>query len=1080
MSFQSMERLEGLLSSCRRVSVDGLVPSAKPLFVSMLSHRSGKSVVYVAPDSFSAEGFADAASVFSDAPVVHVSLLGDDEEEGEARLASIPEGRVILATDVLSAMRRICDPESGRREFLVVKRGMSLSIESLASRLSSAGFSRVPLCERRRDFSVRGGIVDVFPVSGDPLRFEFFGDEVDSVRVFDAGTQRTTEAVDSASVFLGGREGGESGIIDYFPASSSIVVFDELSLLRMRELEGGDWVFNLASEDFSWDDLPEVSVPSSDGGETEAFIESVSDRPVVRFADWGEKGDVSFGSALAPSFGRDMGAFVSFVSGGPAERRILVLSPQAMRIADLMSEAGIAVRRILSPGGGFDADEIPAGASFARLNLTEGFVWGEDLYVITDSELFGARRRAASKSSRKPPVRLEDLSPGDFVVHSTYGIGVYRGLETKEIDRVSREFIKIEYSGGDMLAIPVEQIHLIDRYVRSDDAEPALSSLNGREWKRTKAKVKEEVEKTASRLLELYAKREAAEGFAFSPDSPWQAEMEGLFPYVETPDQLRAIEEAKRDMESPHPMERLVCGDAGYGKTEVALRCAFKAVMDGRQVAVLAPTTLLAEQHYSVFSERLASFPVRIELLSRFRKKSEQAAAVAGTALGDVDILIGTHRILSKDVSFKRLGLLVIDEEQYFGVIHKEKLREMKEGVDTLMLSATPIPRTLHLTMGGLKNLSVISTPPENRLPVRTVISPFRAELVKGAIMRERARGGKVFFLHNRIDGIETVARNLEELVPGIRTACAHAGMTELRLEKVVREFVDGEYDVLVCTTIIQSGIDMPDVNTIIINNAYDFGLAQLYQIRGRVGRGSHQAYAYLLYPVNRMLTSAARRRMEILRDFTSLGSGFHIAMKDLEMRGAGDMLGKAQHGFMQSVGFGLYCRMLSEAVERLKGGGEAELGDPVMDLPLSAFIPDSYISEQRQKLTVYRKIGSASSDEELRDLKEELRDVYGRPPEEVYNLFDAASLKLLLKRLRIPKLGYSRTDLYMLMPFVEFSKTFVSRLRGKGVPFSVSNNRLTLLGILEDEYWMEILVDFLGFFGKCMPKPAGDEKNPL
>lgn len=1067
MNSESLQILKSRLENGEEVSVSGLTPSSKPYFLFLLQRITSKSIIFISPDSFASEGVCDAFSVFSDVPRLHIDLKGAGAEESSASLLSLPPVCAAFS-DISSAFEKLQDPSEGSRSSILLKRGMRINMEHLAGMLAGGGFRKTGTAENRKEFSVRGGIFDIFPPAGEPVRIEFFGDEIDSLRVFDPETQRSREEIGSASVYTGASGLGSSSIFDYFSPESSIAVFDEMPLLRLGIIESGAWGVSPDSEE----GMPDAAKPQNDPKDIDALISGLRGFPLVRFEDFGKKGDIDFSVCSPPSFGRKIDSFVSFVRESRIGDRFAVFSSQMKRLSSMLLENSVPVKELISGSPDFRPEMLNEKISVSKRNLAEGFIWDGSLFFITDSELLGSKRLSVKKAKRRAPLKLEALVPGDFVVHSAYGIGLYEGLETKSIGGISSEFLKIRYEErkhgkppiAQHLFLPVDQIYLIDRFVRGDEQDPQLSDLNGREWSKTKQKAKEDAEKTAAELLKIYAERQASEGFRFSADAPWQAEFEDAFPYVETPDQLKAICDAKRDMESEHPMERLICGDAGFGKTEVALRCAFKAVMDGRQVAFLAPTTILAEQHFSVFCERMASFPVRIELLSRFRKKSEQRDAVLRAASGECDILIGTHRILSKDVSFKNLGLVIIDEEQYFGVMHKEKLRQLKAGVDTLMLSATPIPRTLNLTLSGIKDLSLISTPPQNRLPVMTRIAPFSRELVKAVIMREKARGGQVFFLHNRIDGIEAIVREIEEMIPGIRAAGAHARMGD-ELDRAVKDFASGEYDVLVCTTVIQSGLDMPGVNTIIINNAYNFGLAQLYQIRGRVGRGNRQAYAYLLYPPNMAIMGAARRRMEVLRDFTELGSGFHIAMKDLEMRGTGDILGKSQHGFIQSVGFSMYCSMLEDAVLELKGEKKPEpLGDPVMRLPFSAYIPDSYVQDPKRKLTLYRKLAAAQSSKDVLLVKDEMRDIYGTVPDEVHNLCDAACLKLLLKRALIPVIECSGADIRLFMPFAEFSRQFTAKLRSKKLPLGIEGSRIVLFGILKDEYWMEILCDFVSF----------------
>ena len=707
-----------------------------------------------------------------------------------------------------------------------------------------------------------------------------------------------------------------------------------------------------------------------------------------------------------------------------AGERVVIVSRQARRLAELFLEAGrpiAEVEEITQP-------PIPGTITLLRGVLSEGWmldhVWPAEsdaptapaTILLTDTELFGwskpesrQRRRARGLS---PEAFFSDVSPGDYVVHVEHGIGIYRGLVRMTVDGIEREYLQVDYAAGDRLFVPVHQADRLARYVGPGEGAPPLSRLGTGEWEQTKARAQKAVRDLARELLELYAARATAQGHAFQPDTPWQAEMEEAFPYTETSDQLMAIEEVKADMERPLPMDRLICGDVGYGKTEVALRSAFKAVMDGKQVAVLVPTTVLAQQHYKRFQERLAAFPVIVEMLSRFRSRQEQERILQELAAGKIDIIIGTHRLLQKDVKFKDLGLVIIDEEQRFGVAHKERLKQLRKEVDVLTLTATPIPRTLHMSLVGLRDMSTIDTPPEDRLPIKTVLAPYDDNLVRQAILRELERGGQVYFVHNRVQGIEVIARKLQKLVPEATLAIAHGQMPERELAQVMWDFANGEYDVLVCTTIIESGIDIPNVNTIIINRADTFGLAQLYQLRGRVGRGAVRAYAYLLYDKHHPLSPVARRRLEAIAEATELGAGFRIALEDLEIRGAGEILGARQHGHIAAIGLDMYSRLLSQAIQELREGRAPDEEEPkrkpgagwrrpqlpktigadqplvLIDLPLVAYIPESYIPEEPLRLQMYRRLAELSTHAEIDELAAELRDRFGPLPVEVENLF--------------------------------------------------------------------------------------------
>lgn len=648
-------------------------------------------------------------------------------------------------------------------------------------------------------------------------------------------------------------------------------------------------------------------------------------------------------------------------------------------------------------------------------NWRQGFDYPAiKLAVITEKEIFGQRtprRRVKTASQAGAKISsFTDLKEGDYVVHSQHGIGRYLGVQRLEVGGVYKDYLHIQYRGADRLYVPTDQIELIQKYIGAEGQTPRLNKLGGTEWTRVKNRVKASVQDMAEDLIKLYAARETAVGYAFSPDSPWQQEFESQFPYTETADQLRAIQEIKKDMEKPKPMDRLLCGDVGYGKTEVALRAAFKAINDGKQVAVLVPTTVLAQQHYHTFRERMASFPVTVGLLSRFRTPKEQAEVIKGLKNGSVDVVIGTHRLLSADISFKDLGLLIIDEEQRFGVAHKEKLKQLRQNIDVLTLTATPIPRTLHMALSGIRDMSVIETPPEDRYPVQTYVVEYHPELIRNAIRRELGRGGQVYYIHNRIMDLEKVALEVKELVPEARVALAHGQMKENELEDVMLAFVEGEYDVLVCTTIIENGLDISNVNTLIVNNADHLGLAQLYQLRGRVGRSNRMAYAYFTFEPNKVVNQVAQKRLNAIREFTEFGSGFKIAMRDLEIRGAGNLLGPEQHGQILAVGFELYCRLLEEAIEAAKGNKLAEKKEEkvlaTIELAVSAYLPEDYISQSGFKMEMYRRLADARTLEEVDEVDEELFDRFGELPLPARNLIRIASLRVMATELGIKKIA--------------------------------------------------------------------------
>ncbi|MBV9230082.1 MAG: transcription-repair coupling factor, partial [Chloroflexi bacterium] len=706
----------------------------------------------------------------------------------------------------------------------------------------------------------------------------------------------------------------------------------------------------------------------------------------------------------ANSYGGRLRAFVQDCRKALDNReRVVIVTAQARRMAEVLSDESILREATIHVSPGTNINQLPEPGTLTLIQgqLMEG--WQSRslaLSIYTDTEIFGwSKRRGVQRRKPVTPASfLAEVNPGDYVVHQEHGIGRFEGLVRLNLTGVEREYLLIHYAGTDKLYIPTDQLDRVTRYIGMGESVPALSKLGTTEWTRAKSKVKENVQDIARDLLRLYGAREAAPGHAFPPDSeqPWLQELEDAFAFEETPDQARAIEEVKADMERPRPMDRLVCGDVGYGKTEVALRAAFKAVLDQRQVAILVPTTVLALQHYNNFKERLKAYPVRVELLSRFRSDKEQKQILEDLAFGKVDIVIGTHRLLQKDVVFFNLGLLIVDEEQRFGVAHKERLKQMRTEIDVLTMTATPIPRTLHMSLVNLRDMSVIETPPQERLPIRTTIREYDENLIREAILREIDRGGQVFFVHNRVQGIQMIAQKLQRLIPEARIAVGHGQMNEEQLERVMVGFANGEYDVLVSTTIIENGLDIPNANTIIVNNAAYFGLSQLYQLRGRVGRATHQAYAYFFYGKDAKLTPIQEKRLRAIFEATELGAGFRIAMKDLEIRGAGNLLGAEQSGFMNSVGFDLYCKLLAEAVQELQGK-QAEAGTPgaTVDLPLDAYLPDEYIGDRTLKVNFYQRLANLTQAEQVEAMAAEMSDRFGVLPKPVENLLAMVRLKV-------------------------------------------------------------------------------------
>ena len=944
-----------------------------------------------------------------------------------------------------------------------LKVGQRIHLEPLLQQWVHMGYTLEPSVEVPGTASRRGGIIDVFPPGASrPARIELWGDQIESIRLFDPGSQRSQEAVetvtiipaqevlpdlanrqrveecigqldfsncttanrdrieDELSLLLAGQQGDESGfyagffnqatILDYF--SQGILVLNEPAetAAAAQDLDQRSEKLKLAKAGRG--ELPGNFPPSHHSWHTiEPLVDSHA--PRCHVSRW-EVANAPTGLQFAPPpcyWGR-MDAFIEGTRSRLREgHRVVVASQHAQRLTEVLREHDIGAT------GAKTLDAVPDAGSVtvAHLALNEGWtlpVDGVPVTLLSDAEVFGTAKRRASRPTRsvRREAFLSELTPDSFVVHADHGIGRFTGTTTVAQDGAQREYLVVQYAEGDKLYVPTDHLDRVAPYVAAGDQEPSLTRLGTQEWERAKERVRRSAQELAQELLTLYAERELISGISFAPDAPWQRELEDSFPYVETPDQYQAIQEVKADMERARPMDRLVCGDVGYGKTEVALRAAFKVVMDGYQVAVLVPTTVLAQQHYATFSERLAPFPVKVEVLSRFRTPSEQAEVVGGLKDGTVDIVIGTHRLLQRDVGFKRLGLVVIDEEQRFGVEHKERLKHMRQEVDVLTLTATPIPRTLHMSLAGVRDMSTMETPPEERLPIKTYVSEYSQELVREAILRELDRGGQVFFLHNRVHSIRRVADELRHLVPEATVEVAHGRMPEEDLAQVMADFVAGRSDVLVCTTIIEAGLDIPSANTLIIDRADRLGLAQLYQLRGRIGRSAHRAYAYLLIPAGQRITDTAQKRLQTILAATELGAGFRIAMKDLEIRGAGNILGPEQSGHINAVGFDLYSRLLTEAVEDLKAQRagvpaeerEAERLEPLLNLDIPAYIPNDYIPDTPTRLALYQRLVRVRDADQVQDVAEELRDRFGAPPKEVHNLLLTVRVKALCRQARV------------------------------------------------------------------------------
>ena len=984
--------------------------AALPLFLAALHEKLGRALVCVLPEDGDARDAAEGARWFLGEE--RVALLPSRGVHWGSELEPPPHlvGERARALHVLGAGGLVCasavalaEPlprTEARPEPIALAPGSASGLEGLAERLALAGYERVERAQERGQFAVRGGIVDVFPTTGrDPLRVEFFGDEVEAIRAFSPFTQRALRDVESAVAY---------------PAAERRLDLVEPSL---SDLSGGQSLGHVQTGQVPDDLVPPLDRPPDLVWQPEqvreVWAEELEAEPPQRLSNSLLLRSLESAAELDPLPRGQSFAFEAqrpaIAARGIAEaeselaslvragNRVVVAFPhrgEALRTANLLRRVE---PRLLEPGESLpDEAELLFAVSPAR----RGFVWRElRLALLPDTQVFRKRPPRTDARLGRALQSFAELRTGDYVVHEDHGIGTLLGFETKTVAGVTRDYLFLGFRGDDRLYVPHEQIGKVSKYIGADGAAPALSKLGGKAWQNLKARARASVRELAGELLSLYAHRQQAQGLPYDLSGDWLERLEAEFPYRETDDQAAAIEAVKEDLEAGRPMDRLVCGDVGFGKTEVAVRAAFAAALNGKQTLMLVPTTVLAQQHWNTFRERYRDFPVRVEMISRFRRPAEQKQVLADFAGGRVDVLLGTHRLLSRDVIPKELGLVIVDEEQRFGVAQKELLRALRLEVDVLALSATPIPRTLHMSLSGLRDISVIETPPEGRRPIRTYVGEYDDELVKTALEREHERGGQSFYLHNRVETIDEAAAKIRQLVPGLRVIVAHGQMRERELEEKMHAFLRGDADVLVSTTIIESGLDIPQANTLIVERADALGLAQLYQIRGRVGRSDVLAHAYLFYPDSRDLTPEARARLATLADHTELGAGFAIAMRDLEIRGAGDLLGAEQHGHIAALGFELYVEMLGEAVAELAGQRRPVARPVRVDAAVDAYVPASYVEAEALKIDLHRRLALAESDDELRELRAATEDRYGPLPEPVENLFAIQEAKLKLAR---------------------------------------------------------------------------------
>ena len=1167
-------RLQRVLDMARRSDADGHFPAAslevleaaRPYLVAALQRHWPGPVVVVSGRPEQARAVADSVRAWSSGPeqvlYYHApdALFYDrtpwDRETVQARLnvlsqltalanrppagaqedSAAPGQGLVIAASVWALMTKSVSPMAYRRSVRTLRRGGVVPFYDFLTYCVRAGYEPVAVVEEPGTFAHRGSIVDIFPPdAAEPLRLDFFGDEIDTIRTFHPGTQRSAENLDEVRLppateglpEWGKAAAGALRALDLETCTQAIRtrISEEIDeLVAGHHFRGIEYYlpylyprpatlldFMPANALLLIDDPVTLETAALGlGNQAEGQrAEMVADGLLpanfaVPYLNWGELRDrLAAAGAISLGYGQEQegGILADMFSAAPrysgqledaladvaelrhADERLVVVTRQAERLADLLHQQNVYTDPV---------EQVPTAPDPGQITLVDGILsegWAYPagrLIVLTDAEVFGwtrIRKRRSVRPRRSAPETLfSDLREGDYVVHIEYGIGRYHGMVHKTIGNLEREYLELEYASGDRLFVPIHQADRVSRYLGADDRQPYMHRLGGSEWATVRARAERAVRDIAAELLELYAAREVAPGYGFAPDTAWQHEMEEAFPYEETDDQLRALAEVKADMEQPKPMDRLICGDVGYGKTEVALRAAFKAVMDGKQVAVLVPTTVLAQQHYHTFRRRLRAFPVVVEMLSRFRTPQEQEQILQALPTGGVDILIGTHRLLSNDVTFKDLGLLIIDEEQRFGVSHKEHLKKMRREVDILTLTATPIPRTLSMALSSIRDMSIIDTPPEDRLAVRTTVAEKEEGLIRKAVLRELDRGGQIYFVHNRVQDIDMVAADLQRIVPEASVVIGHGQMAEDELAQVMLGFAQGEYDILLCTTIIESGLDIPNVNTIIIDDADRFGLAQLYQLRGRVGRGVNRAYAHLLY--RPPLTDIGRQRLQTIQEASELGAGFRVAMRDMEIRGAGELLGAEQHGHIAAVGFDLYTRLLQQAVAELReesgesmnairraqhavaGQSLSLFVGPSIDLPVSAYLPDEFIPDGALRLRLYRRLARVDSEKEIDDLTQELRDRFGELPVSVAGLLYLLRVRSRAAEAGVQAVAASGEEISLALP-LPLTPEAAQQLQRR-MPGARARNTRVWLPLMAG--WQDRLLDLLAVVGELNP----------
>lgn len=1068
--------------------INGLVQSQKPNIVYSIFNDLKKQILYIANTDLEAKKVYEDLCFYMKDKVDYLSSqdiyfyhLDAKDRNDEARklkvlLRMISKENTVIVTSVEAVLSKYVPKEVLKKNIFTYKIGDTIDIENISKKLVNLGYERVSKIEGFGQFSIRGGIIDVFSLEYDtPIRIELFDDEIESIRTFDVFTQKSIKKIKKCTItpsreFIYPENTEESltrlekdiskiadddvyksieniktktyfegveNYIDYmytdenksiftYLKEDAVVFINDVSRLKERcenyinefkenyklNLERGLALKQQGNLLYHYSDL-EYLAQGKKLILNMLLTKSIKDISV--------KSIVNFESREIPSFNGKLDILAEELTRLKYNGHKVVLATNTYDRAKKLNKEllNLGIETVLSRKR--DVEIYSSQVVIVVGNITSGFQYKSIKFdVITDKEMIGSNKRAKTSKSKKfnKGQKIEtflDLNVGDYVVHENNGVGRYVGIDQLSVNGVKKDYMRVVYQGGDNLYVPIDQMDKIQKFIGADTEKVKLNKLGSSEWSKAKAKVKKEIEDMTKDLVELYAKREKIKGYRFSKDTLWQSEFETLFPYQETDDQIKAIEETKKDMESNKVMDRLICGDVGYGKTEVAIRAIFKACMDQKQVAVLVPTTILAQQHYNTFRSRFENYPIRVEVLSRFKTPKEQKQIIEDARKGLVDVIIGTHRIISKDIDLPNLGLVVIDEEQRFGVKHKESLKKIKSTVDVLTLSATPIPRTLHMSLSGIRDMSVIEEPPQERYPVITYVVEGKESIIQDEIEREIARGGQVFFVYNRVERIDEMASMIQRLVPDAKIAVAHGRMTGKELENIIIGFLNKEYNVLVCTTIIETGMDISNANTMIVYDADKMGLAQLYQLRGRVGRSNRQGYAYFMYEKDKVLSEIAEKRLKAIREFTEFGSGFKIAMRDLEIRGAGNILGPQQHGHMAVIGYDLYVKMLNEAIRKVKGEVVQEEIDVEVDLPVNAYIPDSYIDDEIIKIEMYKKIASIENEDDMNDIKDELADRFSDIPKSVNALISIAYIKTLCKQVGIEKIRMLKDEVILL-----------------------------------------------------------------